>query len=297
MHRILFIFICFICLVKGQDFEGQLSCPHCHKNKMDKEFLSRLKVLENNCSINFYITSGYRCEVQNEAVGGNIYSRHLEGLAVDIRIYDSSNINEIKHLARKSDYFTRVYDEGDHIHIGTGDDTFAFRVLDGNYSRFSGADRFAFSLLSKYYNINLLKGSQDISKYKILNFSYYAKEGGEKSSLSCALYSVFEAKDENGSSVEYNSLLGMGVTRLFPIMEEYYLGIKGDLRFHWLAWQKGLNKNYYTPGVELTISLDSHFSGLELSYLKTFPPVAGSSIEGFSINYYLGISSGYFDTY
>ena len=75
------------------------------------------------------------------------------------------------------------------------------------------------------------------------------------------------------------------------------MGIKGDLRFHWLAWQKGLDKNYYTPGVELIISLDSYFSGLELSYLKTFSPVAGSSIEGFSFNYYLGISGGFFDIY
>ena len=134
-YRILLIFIFLINLVNGQDFEGELSCSHCGKNKMDKEFLRQLKLLENDCSFDFYITSGYRCEVQNRKVGGDIYSRHLEGLAVDIRIYDSSNVEEIKILAEQSDYFTRVYDEHNppHIHIGTGDDSFAFRELHDGY--------------------------------------------------------------------------------------------------------------------------------------------------------------------
>ena len=115
MHRLFFIFFSLLYISYGQDFEGQLSCPHCGVNKMDKEFLKELKLLENGWSFNLHITSGYRCEVYNRQVGGDNYSRHLEGLAVDIRIYDSNNIDEIKILAKKSGYFTRVYDEGNHI--------------------------------------------------------------------------------------------------------------------------------------------------------------------------------------
>lgn len=96
---------------------------------MDKEFLSKLKLLENECSFELYITSGYRCDTFNKEIGGDLNSRHLEGLAVDIRIYDYDNIDEIKALCERSNYFTRVYDEGDHIHIGSGDFNFAFREL------------------------------------------------------------------------------------------------------------------------------------------------------------------------
>ena len=138
MYRILIILISLTYIVYGQNFDGQLSCPDdCGKNKwwnmvekgvvrgMNKEFLRQLKLLENKCSFNLYITSGYRCEVQNKKVSGNKNSRHLFGLAVDIRIYDSDNFDEIETLAQKSGYFTRVIDEGDHIHLGSGDDRFS----------------------------------------------------------------------------------------------------------------------------------------------------------------------------
>jgi len=133
MKRILLTLISLIYLVNGQDFKEKLSCPHCGINRMDKEFLRQLNLLDIECSFNLYITSGYRCEKRNRDVGGESNSRHLDGLAVDIRVYNSDNIEEIKTLAKKSGYFSRVYDEGDHIHIEAGDDSFAFRKLHDGY--------------------------------------------------------------------------------------------------------------------------------------------------------------------
>jgi len=137
MRRILFIFVCFIYLVKGQDFYGELSCPHCGINKMDEEFLRELKLLENESSFKFEITSGYRCEIYNAKLDNSSpSSRHIDGLAVDIVPYNKSNVEEVGKLAEQSGYFTRVYDEHNHIHIdyGRNDDDFAFRVLSKRYT-------------------------------------------------------------------------------------------------------------------------------------------------------------------
>ena len=115
-----FIFIVFTSILFGQYFQGQLACPHCGVNKIDREFLRQLKLLENKCSFYFEINSGYRCEVYNRDIEGYINSDHLYGLAVDISVFDSEIRNKLETLVENSGYFTTFYKYPSHIHIGSG---------------------------------------------------------------------------------------------------------------------------------------------------------------------------------
>tara|TARA_Y100001970_G_scaffold8767_2_gene10189 strand:- start:26370 stop:27134 length:765 start_codon:yes stop_codon:yes gene_type:complete len=104
---------------------------------MNKTFLKELKKMENKCSFNFYITSGYRCKNFNNSLpGSDKKSTHLDGLAADIK-WDGSQkkLNEIIQLAKESNYFNRIYFHREpsnrHIHIGknTNVNNFAARDL------------------------------------------------------------------------------------------------------------------------------------------------------------------------
>ena len=76
-------------------------------------------VAEVRSCIPFSVTSWFRSDSRNEAVGGAEYSQHLEGLAVDIVL---DHEEDKRTLMRKfSEYNYYVIDEGDHIHIGYKD--------------------------------------------------------------------------------------------------------------------------------------------------------------------------------
>lgn len=62
----------------------------CNKNEMNKEFLERLDKAREYATVPFVISSGFRCKIHNEAVGGSKTSSHLKGLAVDIIVTDSA---------------------------------------------------------------------------------------------------------------------------------------------------------------------------------------------------------------
>ena len=53
--------------------------------KMNPEFLEKLDKLREACGFPFVITSGYRTEDHNKAVGGEKGSAHLLGRAADIQ--------------------------------------------------------------------------------------------------------------------------------------------------------------------------------------------------------------------
>tara|TARA_Y100000768_G_C23855345_1_gene623065 strand:+ start:62 stop:940 length:879 start_codon:yes stop_codon:yes gene_type:complete len=133
------LLVSFSSYLFGSLFQGSTSCGcGCEKDEMDNEFLLELKQIENKCSFDFYITSGYRCRSFNQSlIGAYSNSSHLYGLAVDIRYYgDMSNVEEVRKLAEESNYFTRVYYEGDHIHIEKrpGDISFIYKDLsESNY--------------------------------------------------------------------------------------------------------------------------------------------------------------------
>ena len=127
-----------IFLLYGIEFDGDFKCLcGCGKSEefMDQKFLDELKELQKQCSFNFHITSGYRCETGNKQVGGSHKSRHTHGMGVDLRIFEPDNIKEINRYASESNYFSAVYDEGDHIHIDRREDgkPYEFKILRENH--------------------------------------------------------------------------------------------------------------------------------------------------------------------
>ena len=61
----------------------ELACPHCGEISFSADTLEKLNAARRIAGIPFVITSGYRCEIHNKAVGGKETSAHIAGLAVD----------------------------------------------------------------------------------------------------------------------------------------------------------------------------------------------------------------------
>lgn len=58
-----------------------------HLVKVDDELLQKLQKLRNRIKKPIIINSGFRTEEWNKKVGGSPRSQHLQGKAVDIRVY------------------------------------------------------------------------------------------------------------------------------------------------------------------------------------------------------------------
>ena len=64
----------------------EFSCPCCGKNKVAGELVAKLQELRDIIGEPIFITSGYRCIVENKKVGGHSKSAHLLGKGVDIQV-------------------------------------------------------------------------------------------------------------------------------------------------------------------------------------------------------------------
>lgn len=74
-------------------------CPCCGKAPMDETLLKKVNDLETCLGRALRVTSGYRCETHNHAVGGAKHSYHLEGRAVDFWTPDKEEQKRIIALA------------------------------------------------------------------------------------------------------------------------------------------------------------------------------------------------------
>ena len=63
----------------------ELECPCCEGLVFDDKFVKRLQILRDLICVPMVITSGYRCRIHNEKIGGSTSSRHLYGSAVDVK--------------------------------------------------------------------------------------------------------------------------------------------------------------------------------------------------------------------
>ena len=81
----------------------ELECPCCNECEMDPVLLTRLQSLRDIMDTPLVITSGYRCENHNEAVGGSERSQHLFGKAVDIKIKDLDSATRHKLIKTSFD--------------------------------------------------------------------------------------------------------------------------------------------------------------------------------------------------
>ena len=68
------------------DKEMACQCPDCDGGEMNPSFMDRLERLRVHLGFPFIVSSAYRCESHNKAVGGAPNSLHVKGMAVDILV-------------------------------------------------------------------------------------------------------------------------------------------------------------------------------------------------------------------
>ena len=70
---------------------SEFACPHCGKAEIDSLLVAALQRIRDRAGP-VVVTSGYRCPVHNEAVGGVKNSQHLYGKAADIYVPGMSQV-------------------------------------------------------------------------------------------------------------------------------------------------------------------------------------------------------------
>lgn len=94
----------------------EFACP-CGKcvNKISEDFIALLDDIRAALGAPMTVTSGYRCEAHNEAVGGRKTSAHLSGLAADISCATSAIRSKMLRLFLQN--FSRVGVAKTFLHI------------------------------------------------------------------------------------------------------------------------------------------------------------------------------------
>ena len=80
----------------------------CGKNEIKIELLEALQEVRDVLDDSMTITSGYRCEEHNKAVGGVNTSSHVQGWAADIAIPNSSYAYDIMEALFETKKFHRI---------------------------------------------------------------------------------------------------------------------------------------------------------------------------------------------
>ena len=66
--------------------ELECSCSDCKETLVNLDHVAKLQKLRNDLGATIKITSGYRCEKHNKAIGGESRSQHKVGNATDIQV-------------------------------------------------------------------------------------------------------------------------------------------------------------------------------------------------------------------
>lgn len=94
-------------------------CRHCGKAGIDDNFVTLLDQARHLACVPFVITSGYRCEIHDKALGGK--GNHTTGKAVDILCTDSSTRYAILEALFRVG-FQRIEVAPRHIHVDQAPD-------------------------------------------------------------------------------------------------------------------------------------------------------------------------------
>ena len=97
----------------------EFACKHCGGIKPDQHLLAVLELVRLRFDSPVMITSGYRCPVHNKNVGGAAQSKHLEGIAADIKVKNVSPDTVYEYLCET---FPNTYGIGLYkswVHIDT----------------------------------------------------------------------------------------------------------------------------------------------------------------------------------
>ena len=95
----------------------EFMCHHCGKAKISRSLLYRLELLRLKLGVPIIVTSGYRCTLHNDSVGGTKNSQHKTGKAVDVKVkgYTPEQVANIARLVGFS--FIKVYSTHTHIDV------------------------------------------------------------------------------------------------------------------------------------------------------------------------------------
>jgi uncharacterized protein YcbK (DUF882 family) len=97
----------------------EFDCPHCGKNWIDISLIRRLDALREEYGSPITVTSGYRCEAHNKAVGGVKVSEHTRGRGADVSGKDLDKLYELcqKHFKAVGDGRAKGF-----VHVDLRDD-------------------------------------------------------------------------------------------------------------------------------------------------------------------------------
>lgn len=100
-----------------------LNCPHTYVKLMcvlsnQQKLAEMLEIVRAaNGSVPIYVTSGYRCAVLNEKVGGDPLSKHMDGAAVDFTAKDYHHLVETMDWLELKDVYWYHNDAMKYIHL------------------------------------------------------------------------------------------------------------------------------------------------------------------------------------
>lgn len=100
---------------KKKEFE----CKCCGVSIVDVELGDVLDDVREHFNAPTIITSGYRCEKHNKAVGGALNSQHMYGIASDIQVKGYTPVQVHKYLTEKypNKYGIGLYSGWVHIDV------------------------------------------------------------------------------------------------------------------------------------------------------------------------------------
>ena len=76
--------------------EKEMRCKGTDECEMDEKFMEKLECLRECYDRPMIITSGYRSQAHNSAIGGSPNSAHVQGRAVDVAVAGSDAYDLIK---------------------------------------------------------------------------------------------------------------------------------------------------------------------------------------------------------
>ena len=96
---------------------SEFACKHCGEVKVDSELLAVLELVRNHFGAPVTVTSGYRCKTHNLNVGGAPKSKHVEGIAADIKVkgFDADEVYHFINSQFPNSYGLGLYKSWVHI--------------------------------------------------------------------------------------------------------------------------------------------------------------------------------------
>lgn len=105
---------------KLSEFECKCGCG---KNNINNSLLLKLETARKIANFPFIITSGSRCYVHNNNVGGLPNSQHIKGNAVDIKyITDKQLFRLIRGLIKAGFKRILIYPKSQFVHVDIGNE-------------------------------------------------------------------------------------------------------------------------------------------------------------------------------